>query len=187
MGGFFKKILNVITYPFRALFGLVAKSFSDGQGTGIIGVIIAGGFFVLAYTGWIQVVGWDVRALWPKGNAFFGYNFELMHLAMDAIRFICNEADIGTFLMVIGVIILAILFVIGLAIDLVLYILMLLLLCIIPLLVQILLQLAIVFVVPAAVPIWMLVKEGGRASKIICFIITLALTVLYYIFMVRFL
>lgn len=185
--GFFKKLGRVLTYPFRVIFSFFAGLFTANGGITVLGILFAGGFFVLAYTGWIQYVGWDVRPFWAPGNAFYGYNFELMHLVMDAIRFICNEADIGTFLVVICVILLAILFVIGLAIDLLLYIFMLLLLCVIPVIVQILLQLVIVFVLPVAIPIVMLLKDGGKASKIISFIITLALTVLYYIFMVRFL
>ena len=177
-------IISIITAPFK----MIADGFRSEGAIIVGGVVLSAVLFILAFTGLIEYVAWDVTALWPKDKPFFNYCFELMNLAMDGF---VNLDQVDKLNLINGFF-LCIFFVVGLLIDLVLYILMLVFLCIIPLAVQIIIQLALVFVLPPAIPIVLFIiiikndsSAFGKSFNILMLIASIVLTVLYFIFMTR--
>ena len=175
---FFKKVFN-------GLFGWVKDLFSSSGAIGTLLILLSIGFFILAYTGLITKVSWDVRPLWPKDNAFFGYNFELACVAINLMDITYNS-EIMILIRLVLIILVAVLFLIFAILDMVLYVLMLLVLCILAIAVQIIIQLGVVFVVPALFLVGILALRLDKKTKIFMILITLVFVVLYYVFMIRF-
>lgn len=180
IGDFFKMIgkgiLIGITFPFKMIYIGVRSICTSEGGILIAGLVLSGVFVLLAITGWIQYLAWDVRGLAPKNNEFFGYDWNLLFGCIDLI-------ESGEFFKVL----LGLIFVLfAVIIDLVLYIIMAIFLYAIPVLLQIIIQLVLVFVLPPAIPIglfvYMFKTERSKSTLTIALISTVA-TVIYFIFL----
>jgi len=175
IGNFFVMIGKGILVGLCAPFKLIGVFLSGGGGVIILGVIIMGLYVFLAATGFIVYIEWDVSWYVPNA-AFFGYNWGLVLLGVN----IMNVGGLIPFLF--GLV----LTVVGAIIDFILYVIMALIIYAIPHIIQILLQLILVFGIPGAIPIGclvLLIKGDNKIGALITFIISLALAVIYFIFL----
>lgn len=174
---FFGKIFSGIIWILLAPFRLIKKLFSsDGEGSGILFlfIFIMAIYLGLGITGWIKYASWDITWFMPKGKSFFGYNWGLTSLCVSLIKK-------GSFLLsIIGIVTT----IIAAIIDVILYIIMIVFVYIILCGGQWLLELIIIFGIPAAIPIYLLVvtiKSDEKAGEAVVFVISLALSVVYFI------
>ncbi len=172
IGSFFamigRGILFVITAPFR----LVKKLSSSPSFLDLLFILIMGAYLMLGITSWIKYVSWDT-VWWP---GFFGYHWELGSFGVSLMS--THEFWPG----LLGIIIT----IVGGLIDIIIYLLMIIFVYVIFVCLQIIIQLGIIFVIPAAIPIYLLVmtiKADDKLEKIVTFIITLGLSITYFIFL----
>lgn len=172
VGDFFKMIgkgiLTGITFPFRKL-----GEFCSEKGTyKFIFVFIMGIYLMLGITGWIKALSWNTNWF----DSFLGYNWELASLGIELVEkhnFFC--AILGFIVTILGGII-----------DIIVYILIFIIFYIIIVGGQFLLQLVLIFLIPAAIPIYLLItifKSEEKSSGVITFLITLGLAITYFIFL----
>ncbi|MBQ3253966.1 MAG: hypothetical protein IJA65_05355, partial [Acholeplasmatales bacterium] len=170
-----KGILIGITFPFKMIYIGVRNICTSEGGILIAGLVLSGVFLLLAITGWIQYLAWDVSALAPK-DAYFGYDWNLVFGSVDLLA----SGDVFKFLL--G----AICIIFAVIIDLSIYIVLSLVIYAIPVLIQVIIQLVLVFVLPPAIPIglfvYMFKTERSKSTLTIALISTVA-TVIYFIFL----